>query len=165
MKIVSWKEKVLDVLFTPDILLQIPPSLPPQFRLSVEEEICSWKKLDLDFELQCIMLLSQVIKTGHTKFGMETTASFNFLRLFPSNSPLTRLAEGNTEDDCYRAACTCLSFVESYVSYVALSCTIFFNPCPLSFFLLEKADNYLLWFFSLDGCRFFPLPFFPRLFK
>lgn len=141
----------------------LPPlSLPTQFRLSVEEKVCSWKKLDLDFELQCIMLLSQVIKTGHTKFGMESTASFNFLWLFPSNSPLTRLAEGNTEDDCYRAACTSLSFVESYVSYVALSCTIFFSLCPLSIFAWKGRRLFTL-FFSLDGCSFFPLPFFPKV--
>lgn len=56
----------------------------PQFRFLIEKEVHSWKKLELDFEPQRIMLLSEVIKTGHTKFGAETH------REFP---PLTKLTQ------------------------------------------------------------------------
>jgi len=56
----------------------------PQFRFLIVKEVHSWKKLELDFELRCMKLLSQVIKTGHTKFGTEMH------REFP---PLTKLAQ------------------------------------------------------------------------
>lgn len=135
-----------------------PPSPPPQFRLSVEQEVCSWKKLDLDFELQCIMLLSQVIKTGHTKFGMETTASFNLLWLLPSNSPLARLAEENRgwllqSSMHVSVICRKLCVLCGIVMYY-----IFQSFSPI-IFLLEKADNYLLNFFCWMDAVSFPFLF------
>lgn len=58
----------------------------PKFGVLVEKEVHSWKKLDLNLELQCIILLSQIMKTEHAKFGTETQEVSTTCKTYPATS-------------------------------------------------------------------------------